>query len=178
MNKLERRNFLKIWPSIILVGRYGPFPQLAVSNATVEEALSLVRSLNTLEASFRSKGSFASKAELLGPNGLLGAIRRTRSEHPELDWIRRVHPDSDEILDGWMLDYDSKLDGYLLILSEKVDVEKLSAARNALITDQVGVIYRAAVFGNKQLKARDLANAADFPGAVSHERFAEPPPRH
>lgn len=180
MNRLKRRNFLKLWPSIIVVGRYGFFPQPAgPSNATVEEALSLVRTLNTIEAGFgRKKGAFASKSELLGPDGLVGAIRQSKIEHPEIAWVGRVHPDSDEILDGWIIDFDSKPSGYVLVLSEKVDAEKTSATRNALTTDQVGVIYRAAVFGNKQPNARDLASAVEFPGAVPHDRFIAPAPQH
>jgi len=165
-----------MWPGIIVVSRLGFFSQSAgPSNATVEQALNVVRVLNTLEADFRVKGSFASKSELLGPNGLLGAIRRSKTQHPETDWLKRVHPDSDEILDGWMLDFDSKTDGYVLILGQKVDAEKPSATRNVLITDEAGVIYRAAVAGDKQAKARELTTAAAFPWAVPHERFVEPP---
>jgi hypothetical protein len=133
MNKLERRSFLRLWPGIVMVGRYGFAAQsVGPSNATVEEALSLVRTINTIEARFGRNGVFASKSELLGPDGLAGALRRVKVEHPEVGWVQRVHLDSDELLDGWIFDFDSKPNGYVLILCEKAVAGK-PADRNALI---------------------------------------------
>jgi len=121
----------------------------------VQQALGLVRQLNTVQAviSINTK-SYGSQADMLtGERGLRPFLKAHSADKNPLEWAKYVNFSSSEILPGWRLDFALAEKGYRLILIGKNDV---------LITDETGVIYRAAVAP----KATQLKSAKDFPGAA------------
>lgn len=78
-----------------------------------------------------------------------------------LPWLQRLNLESDEILPGLILDFASTSNGYIFTVSEKS-----AAERNVVITDEKAIIYRA-TFAGELPKARNLAGASAFPGAVA-----------
>ena len=126
----------------------------------VQQALGLVRSLNTIQATIgmNSKAYGSQAAMLTGPCGLGPFLKAHSANENTLEWEKHLNLSSNEVLPGWTLDFALVGKGYRLILTGKDDV---------LITDETGVIYRA-VTAPLAPKAAQLKSAKDFPGALAH----------
>jgi len=131
----------------------------------VQQALGLVRTLNTIQVVIANKTKrYGSQADMLtGQRGLAPFLEAHSADKSTLEWEQHVNFASSHVLPGWTLDFALVGKGYRLILTGKDDV---------LITDETGVIYRAATV---QLapKAAQLKSAKDFPGAIAHNLWEE-----
>lgn len=127
----------------------------------VEQALGLVRTLNTIQVVIATNTkSYGSKADMLtGQRGLAPLLEAHSADKSTHEWEQHVNFASSQILPGWTLDFALVGNGYRLILTGKDDV---------LITDETGVIYRAATVQFAP-KAAQLKSAKDFPGAIAHD---------
>jgi hypothetical protein len=131
---------------------------------SVEQALGLVRTLNTIQVviATNNKRAYGTQAEMItGQMGLRPLVSGHATDKTAPEWVRQVNFSSSEILPGWVLDFALVGSGYRLILIGNRDV---------LITDEAGVIYRA-IATKSAPKAAKLTSAKDFPGAVPHEKF-------
>jgi hypothetical protein len=126
----------------------------------VQQALGLVRQLNTIQAVIAiNTKSYGSQADMLtGERGLRPFLKTHSADESTLEWTKHVNFSSSEILPGWTLDFALVGKGYRLILTGQDDV---------LITDETGVIYRAVPVPLAP-KAALLKSAKDFPGAIAH----------
>jgi len=125
------------------------------SAANTGSALSLVRTLNTVQATFfLDAHSYVSREVMLGDKGL-------KQQAPKSDWARQLNFSSDEILPGWRLDFALAPNGYRLVLVGPKDV---------FITDESAAIYRATL-GQTRPAASALKSARSFPGAVPFDEF-------
>jgi hypothetical protein len=120
---------------------------------SVEQALGLVRTLNTIQAviAINNKRAYGTQADMITRLRPIVSAEATDKTAPE--WERQVNFSSSEILPGWVLDFALVGSGYRLILIGNSDV---------LITDETGVIYQAIATP----KAAKLKSAKDFPGAA------------
>ena len=125
-------------------------PPIQVS---VEQALGLVRTLNTIQAviAINNKRAYGTQADIITRLKPIVSAHATDKTAPE--WVRQVNFSSNEILPGWVLDFALVGSGYRIILTGNSDV---------LITDETGVIYQAITTP----KAAKLKSAKDFPGAA------------
>ena len=123
---------------------------------SVEQALGLVRTLNTIQAviAINNKRAYGTQADMItGRMGLRPFVIGHTTDETAPEWVRQVNFSSSEILPGWVMDFALVGSGYRLILTGNGDV---------LITDETGVIYRAIATP----KAAKLKSAKDFPGAA------------
>jgi hypothetical protein len=125
----------------------------------VQQALGLVRTLNTIQAviGMNTKSYGSQAAMLTGPCGLGPSLKARSADIGTLEWEKHLNLSSNEVLPGWTLDFALVGKGYRLILTGKDDV---------LITDETGVIYRAVTVPLAP-KAAQLKSAKDFPGAIA-----------
>jgi hypothetical protein len=135
----------------------------------VQQALGLVRSLNTTQATIAmNTKAYGSQADMLtGPCGLGPFLKAHSAGRSTLEWEKHLNLSSNEVLPGWTLDFALVGKGYRLILTGKDDV---------LITDETGVIYRAATVPLAPTAAQ-LKSANDFPGAIAHNLWERQKPQ-
>lgn len=127
------------------------------SVADTGSALNLVRTLNTVQATFLLEThSYASREAMLGEKGL-------KQQAPKSDWARQINYSSDEILPGWKIDFALAPNGYRLVLVGPKDI---------FISDESAVIYRA-ILGQSRPSASTLKSARSFPGAVPFDEFQD-----
>jgi hypothetical protein len=103
-------------------------------------------------------------------HGIVTHVNTEEPGTPLYEWLRQIRlTETVDIFPGWKLDFvllpsATNATGYRLILATASDV---------LVTDEKGVIYRAA-------RPRDLPSAAslsaakDFPGAVVFTKYPKP----
>jgi hypothetical protein len=137
-----------------------PMDAQVQSPLDVQQALGLVRTLNTIQVTIamNTKAYGSQAAMLTGPCGLGPFLKARPADIGTLKWEKHLNFSSNEVLPGWTLDFAFVGKGYRLILTAKDDV---------LITDETGVIYRA-VTVQPPPKAVQLKSAKDFPGAIAH----------
>lgn len=182
LNKWSRRAFIAGISAAVAAARLSASNMLLSvadgDNPTPQDALDLMRVFNTIQAEFQSgfvgkSKDYVDRAEMLGPDGLLRHIahaqRATATRKAAL--MKKVHPETDEIMAGWELDFFRTVSGYIIVLYEKFDAPNPKAKRNVYTTDQRAIIYRGVVVGFKQPSAASLSKADDFPEVVPWNNF-------
>jgi hypothetical protein len=137
----------------------------AQSPLDVQQVLGLVRTLNTIQVTIAmNTKAYGSQADMLtGPCGLGPFLKARSADIGTFEWEKDLNLSSNEVLPGWTLDFALVGKGYRLILTGKDDV---------LITDEIGVIYRAVTMPLAP-RAAQLKSAKDFPGAIAHNLWRE-----
>jgi len=133
----------------------------------VQQALGLVGTLNEIQLVIATNTkSYGSQTDMLiGERGLKSHLGAYSSM---FEWAKQVNLSSSEILPGWTLDFALVGKGYRLILTGKDDT---------LVTDETGVIYRAAT-AQRAPTAAQLKGAKDFPGAIAHDLWEKQKQQH
>jgi hypothetical protein len=156
------------------------------SGTPAQQAMDLMRELNSIQVLMAHSTqpsatvihTYASKEAMLGPiePGLAWKVQsdQAKADTPYGAFLRSLAPNdrNGEILAGWITDIDIKPNGYVIINSQKVDAANPNKLREAVITGETGVIYRARVLGPTQPAAADLHESRDFPGAQPWDLFA------
>jgi len=188
----RRAEMLNEWSRRSFLGKAIMFPFLlkaslamAVTNiidGDVKAAINLMRALNTATASLQTRVENPDGTHTLNvptKADILAALTQNAKEADPTKrdgaFLKSLAPTdrNGEILSGWITDIDARPHGYVIVTSRKVDQNNLSARRDVLITDNMGVILRAYVYGPAQATAASLKSATDFPGAVPFDLFVE-----
>jgi hypothetical protein len=189
MNEWGRRSFVGVaLMSLILLKVSLLYSSQTPSGAPVEQAMGLTREFNIIQATLYKETTlpdgtvvhtYASREAMLGPEepGLAWKVQsdQAKADTPYGAFLRSLVPNdrNGEILAGWITDIDIKMDGYVIINSQKVDPANPNKLREAVITGETGVIYRARVLGPTQPAAADLHESRDFPGAQPWDLYAD-----
>jgi hypothetical protein len=188
LNEWGRRIFLGIaMMSLVFLKTSFLYSSQTPRGAPVEQAMGLTRELNSIQVLMAHSmqpsatviHTYASKEAMLGPiePGLAWTVQsdQAKADTPYGAYLRSLVPNdrNGEILAGWITDIDIKMDGYVIISSQKVDPANPNKLREAVITGETGVIYRARVLGPAQPAAADLHESRDFPGAQPWDLYAD-----
>jgi hypothetical protein len=189
LNEWGRRSFVGVaLMSLILLKVSLLYSSQTPSGAPVEQAMGLTREFNIIQATLHKETTlpdgtvvhtYASREAMLGPEepGLAWKVQsdQAKADTPYGAFLRSLVPNdrNGEILAGWITDIDIKMDGYVIINSQKVDPANPNKLREAVITGETGVIYRARVLGPTQPAAADLHESRDFPGAQPWDLYAD-----
>jgi hypothetical protein len=189
LNEWGRRSFVGVaLMSLILLKVSLLYSSQTPSGAPVEQAMGLTREFNIIQATLYKETTlpdgtvvhtYASREAMLGPEepGLAWKVQsdQAKADTPYGAFLRSLVPNdrNGEILAGWITDIDIKMDGYVIINSQKVDPANPNKLREAVITGETGVIYRARVLGPTQPAAADLHESRDFPGAQPWDLYAD-----
>jgi hypothetical protein len=188
LNEWGRRSFVGVaLMSLILLKVSLLYSSQTPSGAQAQQAMDLMRELNSIQVlmahstqpSATVVHTYASREAMLDPEepGLAWKVQsdQAKADTPYGAFLRSLVPNdrNGEILAGWITDIDIKMDGYVIINSQKVDPANPNKLREAVITGETGVIYRARVLGPKQPAAADLHESRDFPGAQPWDLYAD-----
>jgi hypothetical protein len=170
LNAISRSAFIGGVFGLIAATKIGAFKLVTGDDSMpVESALGLMRTLSTVQTSFlMDNGRCATKEEML--KALLVHKAHTEMGSYAAVYMSRLNVDSEEIIPGWIMDFWSGApEEFVLML-----VQKEGEQRDALITDDDSVIYRAKVSG-KHPSAQQLVQAKDFPGSKSIDNWDDNP---
>jgi hypothetical protein len=184
LNSWSRRGFIAGIAAAVVTGRLSASDVLLSAadgdNPTPQDALDLMRVFNTIQAEFKAgfvgkSKDYVDKREMLGPEGLLRHIGHALKEPAtrKAALMKKVHPETDNIMAGWELDFFRTVSGYIIVLYEKFDASSPQARRNVFTTDDRAIIFRGIVVGFKQPVAASLSKADDSPGVVPWNDFDE-----
>jgi hypothetical protein len=187
LHESGRRNLLGIaLMSLIFLKTSFLYSSQTPIETAAQQAIDLMRELNGIQVlmaharlpSATVVYTYASKEAMLGPiePGLAWKVQSepAKANTPYGAFLRSLVPNdrNGEILAGWITDIDIKKDGYVIISSQKVDPTNPNKLREAVITGETGVIYRARVLGPAQPTAADLHESGEFPGAQPWDLYA------
>jgi hypothetical protein len=186
MNQWGRRSFLGRALTACLVPLL-KFAQPAAPKNPDQDALNLIRSLNTIQVGIAARNQnqqhpdlhfYGSRAEMLGD--IEPGLSWQKANNPTDSFLQKLSPKdpNGEVLAGWTLGYRlitgdgvSISDTYVMTHISKVVAS--DGTRKVFVSDQIGVIYRGDEKDWEIPAIENMKQASDYPHVVPFNRYYE-----